>query len=121
AEMRELVRQASAAVVPDLQASGLKIKTMEFAAAGLPLVSWPPGVEGTMLVSGESCLCAETATEFIAHLDRLSTEPTLRKQLGTAARAVIQAGFSREAARKRLHGSQWYSAMAAAGATRAAS
>jgi glycosyltransferase involved in cell wall biosynthesis len=102
AEMREVVQQASAAVVLDLQASGLKIKTMEFAAAGLPLVSWRPGLEGTQLVPGESCLRAETAAEFVDHLDRLYMQPELRKRLGTAAREVTQAGFSIEAARARL-------------------
>jgi len=116
AEMKEVVQQASAAVVLDLQASGLKIKTMDFAAAGLPLVSWPPGVEGTMLVPGTSCLRAETADEFIAHLDRLSTDPDLRRRLGTAARHVIQENFSRDAARARLRDSQLYAALAAAGA-----
>jgi len=116
AEMKEVVQQASAAVVLDLQASGLKIKTMDFAAAGLPLVSWPPGVEGTRLVPGTSCLRAETADEFIAHLDRLSTDPDLRRRLGTAARHVIQENFSRDAARARLRDSQLYAALAAAGA-----
>jgi glycosyltransferase involved in cell wall biosynthesis len=121
AEMREVVQQASAAVVLDLQASGLKIKTMELAAAGLPLVSWAPGVEGTLLIPGKSCLRAETTAEFVAHLDQLYAQPELRKQLGTAARAVIQAGFSKEAARARLKESKLYSALASAGALRAVS
>lgn len=102
AEMREVVRQASAAAVLDLQASGLKIKTMEFAATGLPLVSWAPGLEGTQLVPGMSCLRADTASEFLDHLDRLYTDPELRKRLGTSAREVMQAQFSIAAARTRL-------------------
>jgi glycosyltransferase involved in cell wall biosynthesis len=113
AEMQELVRQASAAVVLDLQASGLKIKTVELAASGLPLVSWAPGVEGTGLVHGQSCLQAASAEEFIAHLERLHSEPDLRRRLGLAASAV-QARFSREAARARLRTSSWFEALAAA-------
>lgn len=120
-EMKEVVQQASASVVLDLQASGLKIKTMDFAAAGLPLVSWPPGVEGTMLAPGTSCLRAETAEEFIVHLDRLSTDPDLRRRLGTAARHMIQENFSRDAAQARLRDSQLYAALAAAGALQTAS
>lgn len=107
AGMTDLVRGASAAVVLDLQASGLKIKTMEFAASGLPLVSWPPGVEGTMLVSGESCLRAETAPQFIEYLDRLFSDPKLRQQLGTAAQSVIHANFSKEAASRKLREANW--------------
>ena len=121
AEMQELVRQASAAVVLDLQSSGLKIKTMDFAAAGLPLASWPPGVEGTMLVPETSCLRADTAEGFIAHLDRLSTDPELRQRLGSSARTVVQENFSRDAARARLRDSQFYAALAAAGALQTAS
>jgi glycosyltransferase involved in cell wall biosynthesis len=113
-EMREAVRQASAAVVLDLQSSGLKIKAMELAAAGLPLVSWAPGLEGTALVSGQSCLRADSATEFAHHLERLYAEPELRRQLGTAAQAVVQTRFSKHAASARLRTSEWYSRLSAA-------
>ena len=59
-EMREMFRRASAAAVLDLQASGLKVKTIELAAAGLPVVSWAPGLEGTNLINGKSCLLARS-------------------------------------------------------------
>lgn len=121
AEMQETIQQASAAVVLDLQASGLKIKTMELAASGLPLVSWAPGLEGTMLVPGQSCLRAESAAEFITHLERLYAGPELRRQLGTAARAMIQTEFSKEAAGARLRTSRLFSTLASAGVVRAAS
>lgn len=105
AEMQEVMRGASAAVVLDLQASGLKIKTMEFAASGLPLVSWAPGLEGTMLIPEESCLRAETAAEFMEQLARLYGQPDLRKRLGSAAQAAVRGSFSKEAARAGLQGS----------------
>lgn len=114
AEMQELIRHASAAVVLDLQASGLKIKTLELAAAGLPLVSWAPGLEGTALIDGQSCLCAESAPDFMAHLERLCTERELRQRLGEAARATVLAAFSKDAARVRLRASPWFHALAGA-------
>lgn len=114
AEMQEVIRQASAAAVLDLQASGLKIKTLELAAAGLPLVSWAPGLEGTALIHDQSCLRAASAPEFIAHLDRLTTEPELRHRLGAAARAAVQAEFSKDTARARLRASSWFRALAGA-------
>ena len=119
-ELRETIQQASAAVVLDLQHSGLKIKTMELAASGLPLVSWAPGLEGTQLVPGRSALLATSPTEFLAHLARLSGEPELRQQLGTAARTAVHAEFSKSAARARLEKSALFAALAAAGAVRAA-
>jgi glycosyltransferase involved in cell wall biosynthesis len=112
-EMQEVVQQASAAVVLDLQASGLKIKTMELAATGLPVVSWAPGLEGTMLVPEVSCLRAETAAEFAAHLDRLYAAPDLRRRLGTAAQDVIQSRFSQKAAQAHLKNSKLYAALTA--------
>jgi glycosyltransferase involved in cell wall biosynthesis len=111
AEMHTLLRQASAAAVLDLQASGLKIKTIELAAAGLPLVSWAPGIEGSMLVDGESCLCAASPEEFSRQLDRLYADGDLRAGLGAAARRIVQTEFSRAAASARLQGSRLYSAL----------
>jgi glycosyltransferase involved in cell wall biosynthesis len=119
AQMHGLIRQASAAVVLDLQASGLKIKTIELAASGLPLVSWAPGLEGTGLIHGESCLRAASAPEFIAHLDRLCSEPELRRRLGTAARQTVQARFCLNSARAHLRASHWFEALSGAGAQRA--
>jgi len=115
-EMQTLVQEASAAVVLDVQISGLKIKTIDLAAAGLPLVSWAPGIEGSGLVPGESCLVADSPGEFSRHLDRLCTDPPLRRKLGTAARAVVETEFSRSAATERFQASQLYGAFAEAGA-----
>jgi glycosyltransferase involved in cell wall biosynthesis len=120
AAMREILEQASAAVVLDLQASGLKIKTVELAAAGLPIVSWAPGLEGTLLVHDQSCLRANSASEFIAHLDRLFAEPDLRHRLGTAARETIGREFSKDAALAQMRRSEYFAALASAGAVRAA-
>jgi len=120
-EMREIFHRASAAAVLDLQASGLKIKTIELAAAGLPLVSWAPGLEGTKLIDGRSCLLAHSTTEFIGHLARLFSDPESRRQLGTAARRAIETEFSRKTASARLKKLKFFDALATAGAVRPAS
>jgi glycosyltransferase involved in cell wall biosynthesis len=120
-EMREVVRTASAAAVLDVQASGLKIKTMELAATGLPLVSWGPGVEGSALVPGESCLRATTASEFAAHLARLYRDAGMRRRMGSAAREIVQANFSRESARTRWRNSKLCAALATGAVSNASS
>lgn len=107
-EMTRLTREAGAAAVLDLQASGLKIKTMEMAAAGLPIVAWAAGIAGTRLEPGASCLLAKTPGEFQAHLERLHEDGRLRASLGSAARAVVEAFFSRDAARARFRESGFY-------------
>ncbi len=105
AQMAEVFRDASAAVVLDLQVSGLKIKTMELAAAGLPIVTWQPGFEGTTLQHGASCLVAASASEFVTHLEYLYRDPAARMRLGMQARATLTEHFSREAALTRAHAS----------------
>jgi glycosyltransferase involved in cell wall biosynthesis len=119
--MRELFRKASAAAVLDLQKSGLKIKTIELAAAGLPLVSWAPGLDGTNLVNGRSCLLACSTSDFITHLGRLFEEPNLRRALGLEARATVEAEFSEKTARARFKKLKFFDALAAARAVRSAS
>lgn len=116
-EMRGLLDEASAACVLDLQASGLKIKTIDLAAAGLPIVTWAPGLEGSGLRDGESCLCATSAEEFSRHLDRLFADGELRARLGHAAQEIVQTKFSRTAALARLQHSKLYAALAGIEAT----
>jgi polysaccharide biosynthesis protein PslH len=119
-EMREIFRRASAGAVLDLQASGLKVKTIELAAAGLPVVSWAPGLEGTNLIDGKSCLLARSTAEFIKHLARLFSERESRRQIGTAARKTIEAEFSRQVASARLKKLKFFDALADAGAVQSA-
>src|SRR5262249_9042056 len=120
AEMREVFRRASAAAVLDLQVSGLKIKTIELAAAGLPLVSWAPGLEGTKLVNGKSCLLAHSTSEFVAQVARLLSDPEMRRHLGTEARVTIATEFSHQTASARLRKLKLFDALASAGAVRSA-
>ncbi|HEX8312492.1 MAG TPA: glycosyltransferase [Chthoniobacteraceae bacterium] len=100
--MQQVIAGASAAVVLDLQSSGLKIKTVELATAGLPILSWPPGLEGTGLVDEESCLLASTTEEFTHKLHQLFRDRELRQRLGDVARATMLERFSRAKARAEL-------------------
>jgi glycosyltransferase involved in cell wall biosynthesis len=100
--MEEVIAGASAAVVLDLQSSGLKIKTVELATAGLPIVSWPVGLEGTGLTDGQSCSSVSTAEEFKQSLQSLHSDAGLRERFGGAARATMVQRFSRAAASEQL-------------------
>jgi glycosyltransferase involved in cell wall biosynthesis len=120
AEMRNVFHGASAAAVLDLQASGLKIKTIELAAAGLPLVSWDSGLVGTKLENQKTCLSAHSNREFTAQLARLISDPELRRRIGTAARATVESEFSKQTACVRLETLKLFGAFASAGAMRSA-
>lgn len=102
AKLRALMQNATVATVLDLQASGLKIKTVELASAGLPIVGWPPGLEGTGLIHEKSCLQAQSRHDFIFHLQRLFEDAALRERLGREARRTMLHRYSRESARRRL-------------------
>jgi hypothetical protein len=116
--MRELFNEASAAAVLDLQSSGLKIKTVELAGAGLPIVSWAPGLEGTRLVDGKSCLLASSVDEFVNHLATLVHDPGLRRALGSEARAIVETQFSRNNAMRSLTDLKIFRQLAEAGSVR---
>jgi polysaccharide biosynthesis protein PslH len=119
-EMQDVFHRASAAAVLDLQFSGLKVKTVELAAAGLPLVSWAPGLEGTRLVHERDCLLANSSCEFKSHLARLYSDPEARRRIGMQARATMVAEFSRQTASTRLEKLKFFDALASAGVVRSA-
>jgi len=117
-EMRELLNGADIAAVLDIQASGLKIKTIELAAAGLPLVAWPPGIEGTMLGSERSCLVASSTPQFIAQLSRLICDSQLRHRLGNEARITMEREFNRKVANFKFRSTKLFEVLNSLGAIR---
>jgi len=115
-QMQAIFRRATAAAVLDLQASGLKIKTIELAGAGLPIVSWSPGLEGTNLEDEKSCLLARSAAEFGSQLTSVVSDPDLRRRLGMQARATMEAEFFRHTADERFKRLKFFETLSRAGA-----
>lgn len=97
------LRQAAIFVTPERQWGGVKLKTCEAAAYGHPIVSTTPGMEGTGLRDGESCLVANTAGEFMKALLRCLDDPGFAIKIGQQARLEAQARFSQEAVARKLH------------------
>ncbi|HEY0967247.1 MAG TPA: glycosyltransferase family 4 protein [Opitutaceae bacterium] len=81
-------------VTPERQWGGVKLKTCEAAAYGHPIVSTTPGMEGTGLRNGESCLVANTAEELQAAVVRCLDDHPFAEELGRRARLVAQDRFS---------------------------
>lgn len=90
------------AINPVLYGSGLKIKTVEALAYGIPLVSTGVGVQGLQEESNKSFLLANTAQEFAEVLERLTASFSLREQLSVAAREFAKLHFTPEACFKTL-------------------
>jgi len=85
---------AEIAVVPEQQASGVKLKTLEAANYGLPIVTTSSGREGTMLLDRIHCLVADGEAGLSAAIVEMLKNPALRQKLADAARERVQERFS---------------------------
>jgi glycosyltransferase involved in cell wall biosynthesis len=90
-----LLTRASVYVLPSYN-EGLPMSVLEAMAAGLPVISTPiggipeavtDGVEGNLVKPGD-------VDAFSAALRRLLSDPSLRRQMGEAARLKVETVFS---------------------------
>ncbi len=93
--VKELAR-CRVAVVPLLAASGTRLKILEAWAAGLPVVSTPVGAEGLPGRDGENLLLAEGGAAFASAVSRLLGSSTLRQELGSMGRLLLEQEFTWE-------------------------
>lgn len=70
------------------------LKVLQYQAAGLPVLANPVGVHPEMVVHEVSGMLAETDDEWVAAVQRLAGDAGLRQQMGTAARASVETGYS---------------------------
>src|SRR5208282_2175513 len=82
------LRSADCLLCPIDRGGGTKIKLLESAAAGLPIVAFAESVHGTKFRSGEHLLVADKSAEALAAAVRLLLEDAdTAKRLGASARA----------------------------------
>lgn len=72
---------AAVCLVPERQQSGVKLKTLEAACRGVPIVSTPSGIEGTQLRSGVSCLIADDPARFASHIAQVLGDTNIAMRL----------------------------------------
>jgi glycosyltransferase involved in cell wall biosynthesis len=70
---------------------GLKI--LQYMAAGLPVVANPVGVQGKLVRDGETGFLVQTAAECGEAIDCLAGDPGLRRRMGEAGRAFVEAHY----------------------------
>jgi glycosyltransferase involved in cell wall biosynthesis len=101
--------RAAVAVVPLQAAAGTRLKILEAAACGVPVVSTSVGAEGLDLADDSEIRIADGAAEFAAAVSELLGDPgARRRQAGKARRKVedrygwrsIGRSFSRELLRR---------------------
>jgi len=81
--------RAHAVCAPVFAGTGSRLKVLEAAVHGRPLVATRRAVEGHGFVAGRHYLEAGTAEEFVEALRRLHQDPELAATLATTARAHV--------------------------------
>jgi glycosyltransferase involved in cell wall biosynthesis len=92
-DVRPYYGRASVVVLPLRFGSGMKLKTLEAFAMGVPVVSTPVGVEGIEAEDGIHCAVAETTGKFAEKiLDLLDRSETARSN-ALHGRELVNAGY----------------------------
>ncbi|MFQ3615722.1 MAG: glycosyltransferase [Cyanobacteriota bacterium] len=97
AEMGAVLREATVCVLPLRLGFGIKNKTLEAMAAGVPIVGSDRALEGLPIEAAEPlALRANTPTEYAGAIAQLFDSPMLRQQLSQRARARVEAHYTWE-------------------------
>ncbi|WP_088243673.1 glycosyltransferase family 4 protein [Calothrix rhizosoleniae] len=101
--MVEYLHQATICVVPMRTGFGIKNKTLEAMAAGVPVVGSDRGLEGLSVDnvgSSPRALRANTPEEYVKAISQLFEHPELRNDLSRNARQMVETEFTWEQAGK---------------------
>lgn len=99
-DIRDACRGARIGVVPLRAGSGIKNKTIELMAMGLPVVATTQGCEGIDATPQDGLIRADDATGFARAVSDLMSDHSRAVQLGAAARRFAASFSWDEAARK---------------------
>jgi glycosyltransferase involved in cell wall biosynthesis len=88
----EFLRNLSLLLYPIARGSGVKVKTLESVACGLPVVTTPFGAEG---VDGGEGVVVETEPQRLAEAAAsILRDPSERRQRGAASRAAFEQRYA---------------------------
>ena len=90
ADVRPLLGQAAACVVPLRIGGGSRLKILEAFAAKLPVVSTSIGAEGLDVEAGKHLLIADGEVGLADAILRILEDHSLRQRLTSAGRALVQ-------------------------------
>ncbi len=93
-DIRPYLGKAAVCVVPLRSGSGTRIKIFEAMAMGKAVVSTTMGAEGLPVTHGENIILADEPADFARHVVQLFHDPQRRKQLGRAARQLVEENYS---------------------------
>jgi len=101
-DMRPVLSRASVCVVPLRIGSGTRIKILEAAAMGKPVVSTRLGAEGLNFAEDLEILLADDPTAFSRRVVRLLEDAAFRRAVGEAARRRVEQEYTPAILRRQL-------------------
>jgi len=93
---REFIRRLSVLVFPLERGSGMKVKTLEAIASGVPVVTTPAGAEG--IEPSDGVVVHTDPADLAPAAAELLSDPAARRGRGAAARATFERHYSPETA-----------------------
>lgn len=93
-DIRPYVREGSVYVVPLRIGSGTRLKIFEAMAMGKAIVSTTLGAEGLPISDGQDISIANSPEAFSTKVCMLLRDPQERRQLGSAARQLVEQHYS---------------------------
>jgi glycosyltransferase involved in cell wall biosynthesis len=99
--MADYLHRATVCVVPMRTGFGIKNKTLEAMAAGVPVVGSDRGLEGLTVDDDSSplrALRANRVEEYVRAIDRLFANPSLRIEISRNARQFVEQNYTWESA-----------------------
>jgi glycosyltransferase involved in cell wall biosynthesis len=93
-DTRPFWRRAAVSIVPLLAAGGTRLKILEAAAAGVPVVSTCVGAEGLELAPGAEITVADEPEAFAAAVVRLLSDRAGARRQALAARARVERSYA---------------------------
>lgn len=93
-DVKPPVREAAVSVVPLRMGGGTRLKVLEAMAMGKAIVSTRIGAEGIDVVSGVHLELRDDPVDFAEAVVELLDSPQRRRELGTAARDLLEQRYS---------------------------
>jgi len=93
-DVRPYLDQAEIYICPMRDGGGTRLKVLDALAMEKPLVATGMAVEGIDVVDGEHYLRADSAPEFARAIERLASDPPLRRRLGRNGRLLVEARYA---------------------------
>jgi glycosyltransferase involved in cell wall biosynthesis len=89
-DIRPMIASAAVCIVPLRQGGGTRLKILEAMALGTPVVATSKGAEGLDATPGRDILIADDATEFANQVVRVMRDATLRAEVASNARRLVE-------------------------------